>query len=485
MNYLSRLSLKWYLAILVVIAAIPRLFFIAYASIWHDEGYTTSLIQHGFADIIARSIRDVHPPLYYLVLHAWQSIFGYNIISIRGFSVVCGIATVVIVYFLMRKLFNEPTARLAGLFTALGPFLVRYSDEARMYAFVALLVTAATYALVTALERANQRKVAWWLSYALLILAALYTQYYTLFIVPIHALYAWWKFGSLKTVLTNAYWWMAHGFIILGFLPWVPSIIAQTSRVQSGYWIPPLTHETVPNTFAQFMIYEAKYDYIWEISLLGLFALLVGFVFWKQTTKRAELFLLVGWLVLPIVAVVLLSLKQPVYHDRYFTYGAVAFFILLAVVVTNLRSLRYGKIIAPLTGLLLVSTMLYGYVNVAAQFGHRMSVIGEYVTTHVKPSDAVVSAELYTYFDFTFYNHSSVETKLLYESPVLGYGEMGLLYDRPDLIISNLDNVTAPRVWLVGKTGDQAYYTSKVPKHWKFVQRVEAGDSAVQLYEIR
>ena len=485
MKLLSRLSARWFLAGLIAVAAIPRLFFINYAAVWHDEGYTTSIIQHGFLDIIARSVRDVHPPLYYLALHAWQGMFGYNIFSIRGFSVVCGIATVIVVYLLMRKLFSESTARLAGFLVAIGPFFVRYSDEARMYAFVALLVTGATYALVTALEKKNRHRLTWWIVYALLVTAALYTQYYALFIVPVHLVYSWWKVGSLHTLVTNKYWWMAHlGFAAL-FLPWAPTILAQTSRVQKGFWIPPLTYETIPNTFAQFIIYEAKYPYIWEILLIGVAALLVAWTFWRQHSKRAEIALLVGWLIVPIIAVALLSMKQPVYHDRYFTYSSVAFYALLAVVGSQIRRIRYGVVIASFYCAAVIGTLLYGYTNVAAQLGHRMDVVGNYVTHHALNTDAVVSAELYTYFDFTFYNHSTVETKLLYETPVDGYGEMGLLYDRPDLIISDLHTIKAPRVWLVGKTGDHPYYTTDVPSNWRYIERVESGDSAVQLYEIR
>ena len=66
-----------------------------------------------------------------------------------------------------------------------------------------------------------------------------------------------------------------------------------------------------------------------------------------------------------------------------------------------------------------------------------------------------------------------------------GYGETSLLYDRQDeLVVHSLDDVTAGRVWLVGKTGEHDYYQN-VPSNWQLVQRLEAGDSVVQLYENR
>ena len=147
-TFFRTLPVKWYLAIVIAIGAVARLVYITKADIWHDEGYTMMITGFSPVEIIERTARDVHPPLYYLATHFWQLLFGTSELAARSFSAACGLVTIVLAYLLMRKLFTEGTARLAALFVALGPFAVRYSDEARMYGLAAMLAVAATYVLV-------------------------------------------------------------------------------------------------------------------------------------------------------------------------------------------------------------------------------------------------------------------------------------------------------------------------------------------------
>ncbi|QWQ32129.1 glycosyltransferase family 39 protein [Candidatus Minimicrobia naudis] len=56
-------------------------------------------------------------------------------------------------FLLLQKLFSKRIAVFGRVLAALGPFLIRYSNEARMYALAALLAVAMTYAFVVAVER--------------------------------------------------------------------------------------------------------------------------------------------------------------------------------------------------------------------------------------------------------------------------------------------------------------------------------------------
>src|SRR5205085_11489261 len=93
-------------AILVLGAAL-RFIDIAKSSIWHDEGYTMMLVPQPVADIITRTGRDVHPPLYYLALHYWTLVFGSSETAARGMSAILSLGTVVVGYLLVRRLVSE------------------------------------------------------------------------------------------------------------------------------------------------------------------------------------------------------------------------------------------------------------------------------------------------------------------------------------------------------------------------------------------
>ncbi|MCS7001252.1 MAG: hypothetical protein NZ518_00235, partial [Dehalococcoidia bacterium] len=40
-------------------------------SLWYDEGFSVFLARHAVADIIRLTAGDIHPPLYYVLLHGW------------------------------------------------------------------------------------------------------------------------------------------------------------------------------------------------------------------------------------------------------------------------------------------------------------------------------------------------------------------------------------------------------------------------------
>ena len=161
-----------------------------------------------------------------------------------------------------------------------------------------------------------------------------------------------------------------------------------------------------------------------------------------------------------------------------------AMYLLMAVIVAQHDWLKKHRIFQGIIVLGIIATFVYGVFSVGAQATHRMGAVGDYVSKNYQPGDAIISGELYTYFDFSYYNQTSQPTLLLSKDRLSGYGETSLLYDRQDeLVVHSLNDVTAKRVWLVGKTGEHDYYKN-TPSSWQPVQRLEAGDSVVQLYTL-
>src|SRR5690349_16108091 len=86
--------------LLVTVAAIflsalaLRLYAIDAQSLWSDEGSTIALSSRSFEQIFRDTAQDVHPPLYYWILHAWMDLVGSSVFAVRSPSVVCGALTV-------------------------------------------------------------------------------------------------------------------------------------------------------------------------------------------------------------------------------------------------------------------------------------------------------------------------------------------------------------------------------------------------------
>lgn len=106
-------------------------------SLWLDEAISANVVKnYSYSNIVTKfSPSDFHPPLYYLTLKAWTSVFGYSEISLRLPSVIFSLITI---YLVFRFFGFWPS-----LLLALNPLYLYYSQESRMYSLVTLLVFCA------------------------------------------------------------------------------------------------------------------------------------------------------------------------------------------------------------------------------------------------------------------------------------------------------------------------------------------------------
>ena len=142
-NILKKLSKnKWLLILLIfVFATILYVFNIGFSDLWSDEIYTKSMLDGSFSDFYAKFKNDLHPPLYYLGLRLFTGLFGVSAISLRLFSVLGVLSTLLLGYFAGQRVFGKQGALYFCLMLISVPMLAAYSHQARMYTWAAFSVT--------------------------------------------------------------------------------------------------------------------------------------------------------------------------------------------------------------------------------------------------------------------------------------------------------------------------------------------------------
>lgn len=122
--------------LVIVIALFLRLISLN-QSLWLDEAISANVVKnYSYSDILTKfSPSDFHPPLYYFILKSWTSFFGFSEISLRFPSVIFSLITI---YLVFRFFGFYPS-----LLLSLNPLYLYYSQEARMYSLVTLLVFCA------------------------------------------------------------------------------------------------------------------------------------------------------------------------------------------------------------------------------------------------------------------------------------------------------------------------------------------------------
>jgi mannosyltransferase len=144
----------WACAGIALVAAGLRFYRLGRQSFWYDEVVTLRLARAGSArELINRlfEIDATRAPLHPFLLQFWLQLFGTSEFAARSFSVLCGIATAVLVYQIGRAGFDPATGLWAAWLAALSPLLIVYSREARMYAWL-VLATCLCWRLLLALR---------------------------------------------------------------------------------------------------------------------------------------------------------------------------------------------------------------------------------------------------------------------------------------------------------------------------------------------
>jgi 4-amino-4-deoxy-L-arabinose transferase-like glycosyltransferase len=228
--------------LLIVLAGVAlRVYHLDAQSFWYDEGNSARIAERSLQLIIAGAAGDIHPPLYYIVLHYWRALFGETEFALRMLSVLCGVGLVIFTYLLARRLFNPRVGLIAAALVACSPFAVYYSQEARMYVMLAFEAVVSTWALTGILDfrltiddsprSSIVNRQSSILLYVLATAAGLYTQYaYPFVMIGQGVAVLVWLAGAKGKQLRMLAIYAAVNVAAIGlFAPWLPVAIHQVT----------------------------------------------------------------------------------------------------------------------------------------------------------------------------------------------------------------------------------------------------------------
>jgi hypothetical protein len=150
-------------------------------SLWLDEATSITQAHMSFSGMW-NSLRDtdVQPPLHDTLLWLINHVFGDSELAMRSPSLIAGTLLIPVVYLIGRDLWDGRTGLAAAVLTTVAPFVVWYSQEARMYAVFMLLCSVVLWAQIRIIapQEAGNRRWGWWGLYSLGTAAVAWTQYF-------------------------------------------------------------------------------------------------------------------------------------------------------------------------------------------------------------------------------------------------------------------------------------------------------------------
>ncbi|MHB8295937.1 MAG: glycosyltransferase family 39 protein [Acidimicrobiales bacterium] len=153
--------------------------FIITRGIWLDEATSIYEAKMAFPAMISQLYNhDVHPPLYFSILWADIRLFGTTQeLIVRLPSIIFGAAIVPVAYLAGRDLYDRRTGVVAAMFASVGPLLVWYSQEARMYSMFMLFALVLVWAQAMVVKDGRRR---YWALYTAAGILLGWTEYFGL-----------------------------------------------------------------------------------------------------------------------------------------------------------------------------------------------------------------------------------------------------------------------------------------------------------------
>jgi len=210
------------LALLLLLAAGLRIYHLDYKSLSIDETIGAYYAREPVARIFIMTINDVHPPLFYLVHHAWIQIFGEAESALRSISILFALASLLVLYKVTQRLFSSSAALFAVLLLSISPWHIWVSQNARSNSMLIFLALLSTYCFIRLLQTPARR---WFFLYGLATLVALLTHYFAFMIWISQILFVTGASAVLRKPESG--WWQTQFAIGLGYSFWLPFMISQ------------------------------------------------------------------------------------------------------------------------------------------------------------------------------------------------------------------------------------------------------------------
>ncbi len=414
-------------------------------SMWRDEVDALRFATAPWSELLSTFTRPGwNGPLYHLLLRGWISLAGVGEYSLRFFSLAFGLLSIPMIYALGRRLFHPLAGVIAAVLTVGSPYLIWYSQEVKMYTLVVVLALLAIYSLRRALDAGSWR---WWLTQFTATSLALYVHVLAALLIPVQLLLCavWWSRARER--------WTAAGvsFACL-ILPYLPLLI----------WQAPLALEVRDTGFSAYSLHQmivvllngwatgiTGWGRSWAAMLMGFLASITLFagiahplVFGDveadpvPRSRIADFLALALWLTVPLVAIWVISLRQPLFTDRYLIWCAPAFYLLIASGLSRLMRVQgWGRW---LTAVLLGAVLVANGVNlwrqattaIRSDFRGAAAFVADYqerveTVEHPRP---VTSAAFQTYLPIVGGGPSESDSLIVFQIP---YGKYTFDYYFP------------------------------------------------------
>jgi mannosyltransferase len=340
-----------YLIILFGINIFIKLFYADGMYYWLDETSSVFRASHPVTWMIRQSFTDPNPPLYFIILKGWMSVFGISEFSTRALSVIFSALTIFILYYLARRFFNRETAFYVSLIFTVSQIHLYFSHETRGYTLLALMGALSFYFYLQTITIPSILNL---IKYTVTITLLLYIHPVPVILIIIQFICLLFYFrDNLKGTL-----YIIAGQFIAAILFGIWVLKNQwISKMKS--WIPPPD----PGKLKELLVTYLNTDFIFYLSVAILFTFIVLIIIRLLQKKTIyddfrSFILLLSWGLLPILVIYFISQYSSRWDPRYMLFATPGLYLVIAYSVSKL----------PVNGLIRISFIVLILISSIIKF---------------------------------------------------------------------------------------------------------------------
>lgn len=414
-------------AIILFIGMVARTIAIDRELLWGDEALTLVLSEWGAGLLIFAPV-DPTGPFYYL-LHKLFIPHGASVAEVRGISLVAGILAIPSIYVLGRLCIGRRGALAAAAASALSFPLVDYSQEARSYSLLVLLVLLSAIGLNGWIRQveASRPAVSWLILFVAATVLAFSTHLTSIFWIIPAVVGGTWLVLVRGSVEAKRLHLLSNILMAILATPEAGRIVAASNRNRFG-WLAQADLQQFVDTVADAWLPTVLWD--GTVSSIGALFGVGALIAWRIYKSRQQLgvwghhhpaaLLTICTLVSAPIWVWLFGfISQPIFMPRTILISIPGFLLLLGLLLERARG---SMIVIPLV-------IMYGaglLTGGTTRQKENWSLVSRTLASGVERGDAVIICPAWKYPAFRHSQSTTLDVPVLMSSA----GEIVLLERR-------------------------------------------------------
>ncbi|MGB7049988.1 MAG: glycosyltransferase family 39 protein [Acidimicrobiales bacterium] len=441
--------------------------------LWLDEAISVSEARMPYLAMIHRlATSDVHPPLYFSILWLSGRLIGFGDFAVRVPSIIFGVLLIPLVYLLGKEAYDRKTGAVAAVIVSVAPYVLWYSQEARMYELLMVFGVICLWAQLRILHHGGWYP---WVLYTLASIAMVCTQYFGIWqlltqqLIFIGVIVFRWRRDQKPGALLRP-WLCSAAVVLTALIPLGLMMKGQFANAQNtgqafrGAAGASLSVYSVITNFGYAVVGFHSTPVMSDLVSLWPFGMLAALVLLGRRCKPVS-YLLVVMVVVPVAAMFVLGdLKESLADVRYQSTIVPVLLLLIARAVTSLATSKRALGVVMVLIVAVMSVALFNQQFSSSnprRYNFREAL--HRVDSQARPGDVIlydpVADELNTVVS---YYSPRVKSRPLSSAPTVAAGHTTFI------VASAILMDASDRRIFYSALGHLNFHRKHPPEHWVF-----------------